>query len=222
MTIPAFKRLPKHIGVIPDGNRRWAKQHGLSKEAGYDKGVTRGFELYELCVALGIEEMTLYGFTQDNTKRPASQTRAFQKACVEAVRGLVERNAELLVVGQTDSPLFPPELAPYAGKRVVLGAGGIRINFLANYGWLWDLNAAFEAGSDGRKKTFIENMASADVSRVDLVIRWGGRRRLSGFLPVQCVYADFYIVDTWWPDFAPEQLYEALLWYDEQDVTLGG
>ena len=59
-------------------------------------------------------------------------------------------------------------------------------------------------------------------SRIDLVIRWGGMRRLSGFLPVQCVYADFYVVDALWPDFAPQHLEEALAWYDRQDVTLGG
>ena len=63
---------------------------------------------------------------------------------------------------------------------------------------------------------------SQDVSRIDLIIRWGGMRRLSGFLPIQSVYADFYVVDQLWPDYQDEDFLEALVWYREQDVTLGG
>ena len=64
-------------------------------------------------------------------------------------------------------------------------------------------------------------LKSEDISRIDLIIRWGGRRRLSGFLPVQSVYADFYVVDSMWPDFKEKEFYNALKWYDKQDVTLG-
>ena len=61
-----------------------------------------------------------------------------------------------------------------------------------------------------------------DASIIDLVIRWGGRRRLSGFLPVQTVYSDFYVLDDYWPDFKPQHFYDALEWYSKQDITLGG
>ena len=73
-----------------------------------------------------------------------------------------------------------------------------------------------------KKRRIYNNIHSNDISRIDLIIRWGGRRRLSGFLPVQSVYSDFYVVDDFWPDFKPENLDEALNWYNEQDVTLGG
>lgn len=215
-----FARVPRHIGVIPDGNRRWAVEHGFPKQAGYNSGLEPGFQLYTLCRDLGVEELTLYGFTQDNTKRPAVQRRAFQKACVDAVRYLSRMDAQLLVVGDEESPMFPRELLPFR-KRTSFGRGTMKINVLVNYGWLWDLDY-------GRKRQaelgghLIEHIASADVSRVDLIIRWGGRRRLSGFLPVQSIYADFYIVDEYWPDFEPEQFYEAMRWYQTQDVTLGG
>ena len=63
---------------------------------------------------------------------------------------------------------------------------------------------------------------SSEISRIDLIIRWGGRRRLSGFLPVQSVYSDFYVVTEFWPDFKPEHFYNALDWYNDQDITLGG
>jgi len=100
----------------------------------------------------------------------------------------------------------------------------MKINFLVNYGWQWDLKHGL-AGSDGqttKKQNLIKSIASADVSRIDLIIRWGGRRRLSGFLPVQTIYSDFYILDEYWPDFTPDHLFEALRWYETQDVTLGG
>jgi len=216
-----FTRLPKHIGVIPDGNRRWAERQGLGKHEGYDYGLGPGFQLYELCLQLGIEELTLYGFTQDNTKRPAIQRKAFQKACIDAVERIASKDAALLVVGNTDSPLFPKELLPYTKRRRVFGKGSIKVNFLVNYGWLWDLRHLISfKGAD--KPRLPKGLASQGISRIDLVIRWGGRRRLSGFLPAQSVYADFYIIDALWPDFKPDHLYEALQWYQGQDVTLGG
>ncbi|WP_283607919.1 undecaprenyl diphosphate synthase family protein [Faecalispora anaeroviscerum] len=215
-----FQRLPQHIGIIPDGNRRWAQSKGMQKEDGYSHGIRPGFELYQQCVGLGVKEITFYGFTQDNTKRPSVQTRAFQKACVDAVLELSQYDANLLVVGNTDSPLFPRELIPYT-KRVTLGKGLIKVNFLVNYGWEWDLNHSLENRSFGNRK-LSQRIASSEISRIDLIVRWGDRRRLSGFLPVQSIYADFYVLDKMWPDFSPNDLYQALDWYQKQDVTLGG
>ncbi len=217
--MPMFQRLPRHIGIIPDGNRRWAQNHGMNKEDGYSYGIEPGFELYKACVELGVEELTFYGFTVDNTKRPSVQTRAFQKACVDAVMNLSKHDANLLIVGNTNSPLFPRELLPYT-KRVMIGKGLMNVNFLVNYGWDWDLSQS--RSNNERKRSFSKRIASADISRIDLIIRWGGRQRLSGFLPIQSIYADLYVIDNLWPDFRIEHLYEALHWYQLQDVTLGG
>lgn len=201
-----FKRLPNHIEIIPDGNRRWALSNNKEKHEGYKYGINPGFELYKICLDYGIKEMTFYGFTQDNTKRPPIQTKAFQEACVEAVMKLANKDANLLVIGNTNSPLFPKELLPFANKRVLFGKGLMNINFLVNYGWKWDLI----------------NNASKAIPRIDLIIRWGGRRRLSGFLPIQSVYADFYVIDDLWPNFNKTHLDKALFWYQTQDITLGG
>ncbi len=218
--VPKFSRLPRHIGVIPDGNRRWALARGLPKQAGYEKGIAPGFQLLDMCIALGIEELSVYGFTQDNTKRPPVQREAYSKACVLAVEMLKEMDAALLVVGNTASPMFPKELLPYT-RRTVFGRGRIKINHLINYSWQWDLNQL--TASDGTAQRDVHSsLGSAGVSRIDLIVRWGGRSRLSGFLPVQSVYADIYVVDALWPDFRPEHLYRALQWYQDQDVTLGG
>lgn len=217
-----FKRLPKHVGIIPDGNRRWAVENGLRKQDGYQRGLDPGLVLYEICLELGIPELTFYGFTQDNTKRPAEQRKAFQKACVDAVRMLSNRDASLLVVGDHTSRFFPSELKEFTTRKT-FGEGRIRINFLVNYGWKWDLKhllGSLPAG--GRGPNLLKKVASSDVSRVDLIVRWGGRRRLSGFLPLQAIYSDIYVVDEMWPDFKPDHFFQALEWYETQDVTLGG
>ncbi len=205
------KGKPKHIGIIPDGNRRWAENHGMSKKDGYEHGLLPGLRLLKMAQENGIEEITYYGFTVDNCKRPAEQFEAFKKACVDAVEMLTKEGADLLVIGNSESKCFPKELLPYTTRKQVNG-GGLRVNFLVNYGWEWDLS---HIKLDGQPY-------SSDISRIDLIVRWGGMRRLSGFLPIQSVYSDFYVVDNYWPDFEDEDFENALKWYAKQDVTLGG
>jgi undecaprenyl diphosphate synthase len=219
MEIPKFKRVPRHIAVIPDGNRRWAEKHGMKKQAGYSYVIKPGLDFYELCSKLGVEEFTFYGFTHDNTKRPKEQVDAFRDACVESVEELSKRDAKLLVVGDETSDMFPKSLLSYR-KRTDFGKANIKVNFLVNYGWHWDLKYGHDRCSDNDK--FIDKIASNDISRIDLVIRWGGRRRLSGMLPIQTVYSDIYVIDDMWPEFKPEHLIEALEWYQDQDITFGG
>jgi Undecaprenyl pyrophosphate synthase len=210
-------RIPAHIGIIPDGNRRWAVSNGMNKENGYASGLDPGLAVFKMCEEVGVKEITYYGFTIDNNKRPLIQRQAFTDACVNAVNMLAKENASLLVVGNIESPMFPNELSSFT-TRQTFGKGGMKVNFLVNYGWEWDLSNMKTA-----KKANVHNsIMSFDISRIDLIIRWGGRRRLSGFLPVQSVYSDFYIIDQYWPDFEPAHFYEALEWYDKQDITLGG
>ncbi|MGD9679136.1 MAG: undecaprenyl diphosphate synthase family protein [Vulcanibacillus sp.] len=213
-----LKKIPKHIGIIPDGNRRWALQNNFEKYMGYFYGISPGFKLYELLIEYGIKEATFYGFTHDNTKRPKVQKEHFVKACVDAINILANRDANLLVIGNTKSKIFPKELLKYANKRVQFGRGLININFLVNYDWNWDLNNALS----NPMKNIRESVASVDISRIDLLIRWGGRRRISGFLPIQTVYSDIYVIDDYWPDFSEKHFTDALNWYQSTDVTLGG
>lgn len=208
----SFRRIPSHVGIIPDGNRRWAQEKGLQKKDGYEHGITPGFELYEMLLNYGIKEATFYGFTKDNNKRAKDQREAFTNACVDAVELLSGRDANLLVIGNTNVTAFPEALKQYANHRVHFGRGLININFLVNYDWEWDLENLMEN----------KRLASHEISRIDLIIRWGGRRRLSGFLPAQSVYADLYVIDDYWPDFKTSHFLDALNWYQDCDVTLGG
>jgi len=212
-------RLPDHIGIIPDGNRRWAGSRGIAKEKGYAMGLDPGLVLFGLCQEVGIKELTFYGFTTDNTKRPLEQRRAFTDACIQAVEILSKEDAALLVIGNTDSAMFPRKLLPFTTRKT-FGKGGVKVNFLVNYGWEWDLSYLKIAKPTQNSST--SNLKSYEVSRMDLIIRWGGMTRLSGFLPVQSVYSDIYVVEEYWPDFKPEHFRQALEWYQEQDITLGG
>ena len=117
------------------------------------------------------------------------------------------RDAALLVVGDETSKQFPVELTAFRTRQ----GDGMKVNLLVNYGWEWDLDGLKDGG-----------LRSADVSRLDLIVRWGGGRRLSGFLPVQSVYADIFVLDALWPDFKPQHLDAALAWFGQQDRSLGG
>lgn len=213
-------RIPKHIAIIPDGNRRWANGTGLEKHQGYSYGLNPGVEALKTAQSYGVEELTYYGFTTDNCKRPSVQVKAFINACVDAISLITHEDVSLLVVGNTDSPMFPKELLPYTKERVIFGKGTTKVNFLVNYGWEWDLGHMDTHTAN--RHTITNCLASKEISRIDLVIRWGGRCRLSGLLPVQSVYADFYTLDAMWPEFSPDHFSQAISWYNSQDITLGG
>lgn len=212
------QRIPNHVGIIPDGNRRWAVSNNLEKQEGYNFGISPGVDLFEYLANYGVKEMTFYGFTKDNVRRPKKQTVEYVNACVKAVEEIAKLDSEILVIGNTKSKVFPKALLKFAEKRVVCGKGGVKANFLINYDWNQDLTSSLQNNS----KNIIDGLMSKDVSRIELIIRWGGHRRLSGFLPVQSVYSDFYIIDDLWPNYKHEHLVNALNWYKTLDVTLGG
>ena len=200
-----MQRTPTHLGIIPDGNRRWATQNGLKKQDGYEHGLLPGLRLLRAAKERNIKELTYYGFTVDNCKRPKEQVKAFSDACFDAVKLMEDEGVSIYVFGNTKSNCFPSGLLPYTERKK--SDGKMKVNLLVNYGWEWDLKNGW---------------LSKKIPRVDMVVRWGGMRRLSGFLPLQTVYSDFYIIDDLWPDFKEKHLDAALEWYSRQDVTLGG
>ena len=215
-------RVPRHVGFIPDGNRRWAVQKGMERHEGYPAGVGPGLRLLDQCRELGVEEVTVYGFTKENAHRASTQVDGFRNACIDFGLRAMEQGAGLLAVGDTDSTVFPDQLRPWSQTR---SEGDIKLNLLVNYGWQWDLLTGIENSRNNPKLSFGDfnsALPSHQISRVDLVVRWGGNSRLSGFLPVQCAYADIFVIETLWPDTQPHELMAALDWWRIQDVTLGG
>lgn len=217
-----YKRIPEHIGIIPDGNRRWAVAHGLEKKEGYRFGIEPAKKAFRDVWNAGILETSVYIFTKENSHRPPDQVRAFKSAFLEFIQWVKDQDVCLLVVGDTSSKGFPRELVPLTipdkdrqQRR--------RLNFLVNYNYEWDIGAGMAPGNGGGNgHGILGRIGSRHVSRVDLLIRWGDRQRLSGFLPVQTAYADIYVVKALWPDYRPSHLHDALKWYNAQDITLGG
>ena len=118
-------RIPNHMGVIPDGNRRWARQAGLEKQEGYNYGLGPGLELLKLARQAGIREITYYGFTTDNCRRPSEQVQAFSRACVQAVERIAEQPVSLLVAGDSRSACFSvPSVTHPPAKAFFLHFGG--------------------------------------------------------------------------------------------------
>ena len=152
----------------------------------------------EKCILAGSPLALGFGMAALGLGRAGSQAPQPRSGAPEA-QGLTART----------SPK-PPSFHPNATQSDAVRQIKSRILHV-NYGWEWDL-AGLKEGQ----------IRSEEVSRPDLIVRWGGGRRLSGFLPVQSVYADFYVVDDYWPDFKPEHLDDALDWFKDQDQTLGG
>ncbi len=212
-------KIPHHLGIIPDGNRRWAVKHNKEKFEGYKYGIEPGVKTFRLAKKLGVKEITFYGFTTDNCKREKSQRIAFSDACVESVKIISNEDADILVVGNENSEMFPKELIKYT-KRDPLKSGEIKVNFLINYGWNWDISNIINSKTD--KNNVISGLNSNQISMINLIIRWGEMKRLSGFLPVQSVYSDIYSCENLWPDFKEEDILQAFEWYQKQDSTKGG
>lgn len=212
-------KIPYHLGIIPDGNRRWAVKHNKEKFEGYRHGIEPGLKVFRLAKKLGVKEITFYGFTTDNCKREKSQRIAFSDACVESVKIISNEDADILVVGNENSEMFPKELLQYK-KRNPSKSGEIKVNFLINYGWNWDISNLINSKTD--KNSILNGLNSNQISMINLIIRWGGMKRLSGFLPVQSVYADIYSCENLWPDFKEEDIFQAFKWYQKQDSTKGG
>jgi undecaprenyl diphosphate synthase len=219
-----YSRLPRHIGIIPDGNRRWAALNDLSKEKGYAYGVEKGKDLFDLLHRLKINEVTVYAFTKDNTKRKKRITDAYVDAVVSFLDWAKGKDISILAVGDHKSKMFPAEFEPFIEPEP-LRDEMMKMNFLVNYDWRWDMAEGadnYRRQYSGRPYDPYQYMPSRHISRIDLLIRWGGMNRISGFPPVQTVYSDIYVVDEFWPDFEPVHVFDALEWYQTVDVTLGG
>ncbi|HZK30161.1 MAG TPA: undecaprenyl diphosphate synthase family protein [Methanoregula sp.] len=211
------------MGIIPDGNRRWAVARGLPKSAGYEYGIEPAKRFFKIVWDLGIKEVSTYIFTKENTHRPREQVEAFKKAFITSLDWVEGQDVSLLIVGDTSSTMFPKGIEHFTEPDNDRSERR-RLNLLVSYNWKWDVGEVIRtpAQTTSRGDELLSLVGSRHVSNIDLIVRWGGRNRLSGFLPLQSAYADLCVVDAMWPDFEVEQFYDALRWYQDQDITRGG
>lgn len=162
---------------------------------------------------------SIYGFTKENVRRPSDQVRVSR--CVRRVRRARDRvRCGAIRPGRRalrDDPCCAASVRERQKRWRYQreSAGQLRLGV----GSLWRRKAPER---NARNASPQRATASSSVPPVNLVVRWGGRRRLSGFLPLQCAYADMYVVDTLWPDMQDTEFLAALAWYQQQDITMGG
>jgi short-chain Z-isoprenyl diphosphate synthase len=236
-TALAGHEVPRHVGVILDGNRRWARSAGLADVSdGHQKGADHIFELLTWCRQAGVEVVTLWLLSTDNLARPAAEVEALLRIIESTVRELVAQGWHVKPVGALD--LLPIETAQALKDAAEATAhnGGLLVNVAVGYGGRREIADAVRSllQDHATKGTTIEELAEIlDVEHIadhlytagqpdpDLVIRTSGEQRLGGFLLWQSAHSEFYFCDAYWPDFRRVDFLRALRSYAARHRRFG-
>lgn len=226
--------LPRHIAVIMDGNGRWAVRRGRPRVAGHVAGASAVRRTVEAARRLGVEYLTLYAFSSDNWSRPPEEVAAlmklFRRYLAAEVSRCVENGVRLHFIGRRDR--LAPELQRQisAAEDATRGETGLHLRIAVDYSSR-DVIVRAAMQMDPRRpatrETFSDAMAAAmhdtiGAPPVDLLVRTGGEHRLSDFLLWECAYAELVFSDVMWPDFADEELREAIDAFCSRDRRFGG
>lgn len=227
---PQFEVLPEHIGIIMDGNGRWAKKRGLPRTAGHKQGAETFRTISKECGRLGIKHATFYAFSTENWKRPKEEVdsimRLFKQYLLEAKEDITAAdNNKLRFIGLKDG--IPDDILTLMeeAEEDTKNNTGCDIALAVNYGGREEIvNAVNKLIADGKTE-----ITEADISQniytvpdCDLIIRPSGEQRLSNFLLWQAAYSEFWYSDVMWPDFSVQDLYKALSDFENRNRRFGG
>lgn len=231
------RRLPEHLGIIMDGNGRWAKKRGLPRSAGHAAGAAVFKTIVRYCSRIGIRYLTVYAFSTENWKRPQSEVLAlmklFKQYLADALVNFLDENVRVRFLGDVEA--FDPQLRELIAEtvRVSEHRTGMVLNIALNYGGRAEiLRAARTLAREARdgvirpedidEEGFSRRLYTAGQPDPDLILRPSGEHRLSNFLLWQCAYSEFVSMDILWPDFRPEDLDQALDAYAARNRRFGG
>lgn len=229
--------LPRHVGIIMDGNRRWAKQHHLPVAVGHSKGADNFKNLAVYCNNIGLENMTVYAFSTENWKRSKSEISAlmllFKRYANYVLHKFKDENIKIKFIGDTSK--FSEDIRKIIDDVETKTASktGMRINIAVNYGSRAEILSAAKIISkkaiDGEinpeeitQDFFSSQLYTKSVPDPDLIIRSGGEKRLSNFLLWQAAYSEFYFSDVLWPDFDTKEFDKAIEEYLKRTRKFGG
>lgn len=229
--------LPKHIGIITDGNGRWAKKRGLPRTAGHAAGMKRVREIIRAANDLGIEVLTFYSFSTENWKRPKDEVEYLMKLPKEFLKTdlkeLVERNVKVQMLGdKSKTPSYTQEALMEFEEKTKENTGMI-LNFAINYGARDEiLNAVRQIIDDVQKgnigkeeineQLMNQYLTTKGLPDPDLVIRTSGEIRVSNFLLWQIAYSELWFTPVLWPDFSKEHFYQAIYDFQQRSRRYGG
>jgi undecaprenyl diphosphate synthase len=228
--------LPRHIAIIMDGNGRWAKEQGQDRLFGHFHGVESVRNIVEGCAELGIEYLTLYAFSTENWDRPEYEVIGLMELLVNTIRveaeTLHKNNIRLHVIG--DMNMLPEYAKKELGEalQITKDNTGLNLVMALSYSGRWELlnavkNIAHEV-KEGRLKleaidqdTLQKFLTTSNFPDPELMIRTSGEYRISNFLLYQLAYAELYFTNVRWPDFRKENLYEAIVDYQNRERRFG-
>ena len=224
--------LPRHVAIVMDGNRRWARLHGLSEGEGHSAGVDAIRPIVEHCADLGVEALSIYAFSRENWARDEGEVQTLFALLEAAIRretpDLVRQGVRVRILGRLDE-LPDQTRASVADALSATSAGHkMTLNVAFNYSGRSEIvDAVRRAIADGLAPEQVDEEAirsrlyTADGPDLDLLIRTGGEQRISNFLIWQAAYAELYFTDTLWPDFARATLDAALAEYARRSRRFG-
>ena len=228
-----FERLPAHIAVIMDGNGRWAAQRHLPRVEGHRAGIDAVRDTVETGARLGIDVLTLYAFSVENWKRPASEIGTLmgllKRYLRSELRTLLDNNIRFHVIGRMEELSVEIQEELQIAMQRTSTNSGMRFNIALNYGGRTEILDAVKRGideglrpQDVTEESFSNLLYTAGQPDPDLLIRTSGEMRVSNFLLWQIAYAEIYVTDTLWPDFRRRHLLEAVLAYQKRERRYGG
>ena len=225
--------MPRHVAIIMDGNGRWAKARWLPRVAGHRAGVSVLVPLLETAGEMGVRALTLYAFSTENWARPATEVDSLMTLFLETAKDKVpelnERGARLRFLGRKEHLAEDVRAAMDEAEWLTRGNDRLDVYVALNYGGRGEIVDAvrrmISAGLDPDEvdeTTFARYLYAPEVPEVDLVIRTSGELRISNFLLWQIAYAEFYVTDTLWPDFSPEEFRRAIASFAARSRRRGG
>lgn len=216
---------PAHVAIIPDGNRRWARKKGISKQEGYSIGIRKIGDVLKWCKARDIRMLTMWGFSTDNFKRDSAEVGSlfelFKENLKKAIESDDKNKDELRVRFFGRIGLFPREIQEMikrAERATSGGERGYQLNLLLSYGGREELvDAVNSILAEGVRKVdekdISDHLYTKGLPDPDLIIRTSGEQRLSGLMPWQSCYSEFYFCKKLWPDFSKKDFDAALAEY---------
>ena len=234
--IPQIINLPKHLGIIMDGNGRWAKLRGKRRIFGHEAGVLRAKDIVENSVRLEIEALTLYTFSSENWKRPAKEIdglmRLFERTIKKYTGLLIENNVRFKQVGNKD--MLPKSLVRKLEQMEAITSEntGLKLTLALAYGSRQDIVKSIlqiiDDVDDGKidrnqidESTLSSHLSFSDLPDLDLIIRTSGETRVSNFMLWEMAYSEIHFTETLWPSFEDQEFFEILENYSKSDRRFG-
>ena len=229
-------RLPRHVAIIMDGNGRWAKAKGKDRSFGHQEGVVSVRKIMDAVTQLGLKYLTLYTFSTENWNRPEEEVQALMSLLVSAIHretpDMMKKNVRLTAIGDLSRLRADAYNTLQECIDTTSANTGTTLVLALSYSSRWEITRAARQlaqevleqkinPNDITEAMVSDHLTTKNIPDPDLLIRTGGEKRISNFLLWQLSYAEFFFTDVFWPDFREEELYEAILYYQQRERRFG-